>query len=456
MTAAGESVERAVSDAKAALEAWSARPLDERIALANAYAERLRALQKELTDLISRETFKPKWESATEVEAMIAKVALSIRAQQERRRPTETQSHGVTAATRYKPFGVVAVLGPFNFPGHLPNGHIVPALLAGNTVVFKPSELTPRVGQRIVELWREAGSPQGVISHVDGGSDVGRELVTHPDVAGVYFTGSFNAGRAINRALADHPGRIVALEMGGNNPLVVHDVADARAAAYLTIVSAYATAGQRCSCARRLIVPAGDNGDRFIETLAGMIPRIRVGMPDDDPPPYMGAVINARAAQRLLEAQAALVLLGAQTIVEMGSIGDPRDALLSPGLIDVSAVKHREDEEIFGPLLQLIRVRDFDEAMAEANNTRYGLCAGLLSDDRALWEQFCRRIRAGVVNWNRPLTGASSSLPFGGIGDSGNNRPSAYFAADYCSYPVASLEIDRVTMPATLAPGIEL
>jgi succinylglutamic semialdehyde dehydrogenase len=130
------------------------------------------------------------------------------------------------------------------------------------------------------------------------------------------------------------------------------------------------------------------------------------------------------------------------------------NAFLSPGLIDVTAVADRPDEELFGPLLQLIRVKDFDEALREANDTAYGLAAGLFCDDRQLYERFFRASRAGVVNWNRPLTGASSRLPFGGIGRSGNGRPSAFFAADYCDYAVASMEVEKVTMPEKLMPGI--
>ncbi|MEO6436918.1 MAG: succinylglutamate-semialdehyde dehydrogenase [Tepidisphaeraceae bacterium] len=453
MTDAGN-VNATLARAKDALEAWSARPAAERNVIAHAFADQLRAHKAELTDLISAETFKPKWDSATEVDAMIGKIALSIRAQDERRRPTDNITDGVTAATRYKPFGAVAVLGPFNFPGHLPNGHIVPALLAGNTVVFKPSELTPRVGDRMAEMWRDAGLPPGALNVVHGGGDVGHALVRHPDIAGVYFTGSFHVGLAINRALADQPGKIAALEMGGNNPLVVHKVGDLHAAAYLTIQSAYLSAGQRCSCARRLIVPVSDEGDRFIATLSQMMQRIRVGLPADAPEPFMGPVINETAANRILSAQKSLIAAGARAIVPMAPLRGLAH-LLSPGLIDVTSAPDRSDEELFGPLLKLIRVNDFDAAITEANATRFGLAAGLLSDDRGLWETFYRHIRAGVVNWNRPLTGASSALPFGGIGDSGNNRPSAYFAADYCSYPVASLEIERVAMPKTHLPGIE-
>jgi succinylglutamic semialdehyde dehydrogenase len=447
-------VAQAVVLARASLETWSATPIEQRRQIACAFAEQLKANKPQLSLIISEETGKPRWESGTEVDAMIGKVALSIRAMDERRRPAETVTDGVTAATRYKPHGVIAVLGPFNFPGHLPNGHIVPALLAGNAVVFKPSEHTPRIARRMAELWAAAGLPSGVLSVVEGGPDVGEALIKS-DIDGVFFTGSFAAGRAINRALADHPGKIAALEMGGNNALVVHRAQDLKAAAYLTIQSAYLSAGQRCSCARRLIVVEGEECARFIETLVAMIKRLRVGLHTDMPEPFMGPVINEPAAKKLLEAQKLLLDRGARPIVPMSPLRGFAN-LLCPGLIDVTALRDRDDEELFGPLLQVIRVRDFVSAIAEANNTRFGLAAGLLSDNRSLWDEFYAKIRAGVVNWNRPLTGASSALPFGGVGDSGNHRPSAYFAVDYCSYPVASLETDRVTMPAAISPGIEL
>jgi succinylglutamic semialdehyde dehydrogenase len=448
-------VNDAVAAARAALESWAAMPIARRIGYCEAFVEQLRQHKPALLEIISEETGKPRWESATEVDAMIGKVALSIRAQDQRRHPTETTTAGVTTATRYKPHGVVAVLGPFNFPGHLPNGHIVPALLAGNTVVFKPSEHTPRTAEKTGELWRAAGLPAGVINLVQGvGQAVGAALVKHDGVDGVFFTGSYKVGCAINFALYDRPGKITALEMGGNNPLVVRRVGDLRAAAYATMQSAFLSAGQRCSCARRLIVVDDDETPGFIEALVAMMKRIRVGHYTDDPEPFMGPVIHKSAAVDMVLTHDELLGSGGRSIVEMTLVRGT--ALLTPGLIDVTNVANRKDEEIFGPLLQLIRVKDFDAAIAEANNTRFGLAAGLLSDDRSLWERFYQKIRAGVVNWNRPLTGASSALPFGGIGDSGNHRPSAYFAADYCSYPVASLEIERVEMPQQLMPGIDL
>jgi succinylglutamic semialdehyde dehydrogenase len=329
----------------------------------------------------------------------------------------------------------------------------VPALLAGNAVVFKPSEFTPLSGRRLAEIWERAGLPAGVLNLVQGGRETGATLAAHPGHDGILFTGSYQTGVALRRMWVEEPGKMLALELGGNNPLVVHAVRDVEAAATLTILSAYLTAGQRCSCARRLIVPTGAGGDAFLERLLARIDTIRGGLPDDVPEPFMGPVINEAAARSLLAAQEDLVARGGIVLRRMA----PQRGiatLLSPGLVDVTAVCNRPDTEWFGPLLQLVRVPDFEAAIAEANRTAYGLAAGLVCDERSLYDAFRRRVRAGVVTWNRQTTGASPRLPFGGIGRSGNHRPSGYFAIDYCGYPVASLERDRVTAPPA-PPGLE-
>jgi succinylglutamic semialdehyde dehydrogenase len=245
--------------------------------------------------------------------------------------------------------------GHFNFPGHLPNGHIVPALLAGNTVVFKPSELAPWTAEATLEAWHEAGLPSDVLHVVQGGRETGEALVNHREIAGVFFTGSRAVAAAIHRALADRPHVITALEMGGNNALVVWDVSDLRAAAYATIQSAYLTAGQRCSCARRLIVQSGAKGEQFLGALTAMIARIRVGRYDEQPEPFTGPVISPRAAERLLEAQDELIANGGSAIVRMRPMNDAK-TLLTPGLLDVQRVRDLRDEEHFGPLLQVRRV----------------------------------------------------------------------------------------------------
>jgi succinylglutamic semialdehyde dehydrogenase len=452
-SAAAGDVDRAVAAARRAAESWAQTPLQDRIFFLESFARRLKDNRVKLAEAISRETGKPTWEALGEIDSMIGKVPLSIEAFNERGRAIEREASGGIAATRFKPHGVVAVFGPFNFPGHLPNGHIVPALLAGNTVVFKPSEATALVAQMTVEQWEAAGLPPGVLNLVQGARETGAALANHSGIDGLFFTGSAAVGKLLSRAFAEHPDKILALEMGGNNPLVVHEVSNLDAAAYLTIQSAYITAGQRCTCARRLIVPEGPAGDAFIERLIAMSKMIRIGRHTDDPEPFMGPVISSAAADRLFAAQDNLINRGGRPLLKMSRLPQS-PAMASPGLIDVTAIPNRADEEIFGPLLQLIRVRDFAAAIEEANRTAYGLSAGLLCDNADLYQQFFRKIRAGVVNWNRQTTGASGALPFGGVGLSGNHRPSGYYATDYCSYPIASLENPKLTMPAQLTPGI--
>ena len=413
----------------------------------------MKANADELADLIAKETGKPYWETKTEAAAVVGKVAVSIDSMRERRSTTSFAMGDANAVTRYKPHGVCGVLGPFNFPAHLPNGHIVPALICGNTVVFKPSEITPATGGWMMQKWHEAGLPAGVLNLVHGGRDIGEAIAGHGELDGLFFTGSSRAGVALSKTLAPTPQKILALEMGGNNPLIVHETADLKAAAYLTVLSAFITAGQRCTCARRLIVVDGKPAEEFLVELKSAIEGLSVGFNTDSPEPFFGTVINGATGKRLLDAQAGLIARGAKPIIEMERLREC-DALVSPGLLDVTDVSDREDEEHFGPLLTVIRVASFEEAIAEANRTKYGLSAGLLSDNREIYKQFTHHIRAGIVNWNRQTTGASGKLPFGGCGLSGNHRPSAYFAVDYCSFPVASIEAEKLSMPEKKLPGV--
>jgi len=425
--------------ARAAARGWALTAPSERVAIVQAFAAEVRAGAEPLARLIAEETGKPLWEARTEVASTAGKIDISIAAQAERAGATQTASGGMVQALRHRPHGVLAVLGPYNFPAHLPNGHIVPALLAGNAVLFKPSELTPAVGLAMAALWAKAGLPQDVLQVIIGAAPAGRALTVLPDLDGVLFTGSANTGLALHSQFAGRPQVMLALEMGGNNPLVVWDAADAEASARLIVPSAYISAGQRCTCARRLIVPQGAAGERVIEALIGLIDRLIVGAPFDEPAPYMGPVISNAAAAHLLAGAQALVSAGAEALRPSRRL-IPGLPFLSPALLDVTDVAQRGDDELFGPVLQVVRVADVDAAIAEANNTAFGLAAGLISDDEDLYRRFWSGARAGIVNWNRPLTGASSRAPFGGVGLSGNHRPSAYYAADYCAYPVAGLE----------------
>ncbi|MBK1886156.1 MULTISPECIES: succinylglutamate-semialdehyde dehydrogenase [Marinobacter] len=445
-------VDAAVRSARDAFLKWRRKSFAERLAVVEAFAELLDANKEDLAHQIGLETGKPLWESRTEVAAMAGKIGISVKAYNDRTGHSESDVAGGHAVLRHKPHGVVAVFGPYNFPGHLPNGHIVPALLAGNTVVFKPSELTPGVAELTVKLWEKAGLPDGVINLVQGAADTGKSLAGHPAIDGLFFTGSSTVGHKLHEQLGGQPEKILALEMGGNNPLIVQDVSDVDGAVHHALQSAFLSAGQRCTCARRLLVPKGAKGDEFLDRLVTVSARIQVGEFDDKPQPFMGSVISAQAAEKLLAAQASMLEKGAISLLEMKQL-KPDTGLLSPGIVDVTGLE-LPDEEFFGPLLTVYRYKSFDDALELANNTRYGLSAGLLSDDRKLYERLLEEARAGIVNWNRPLTGASSAAPFGGVGASGNHRASAYYAADYCAWPMASLEAGKSEVPESLAPGL--
>lgn len=446
-------VDEAMQAARAAFPQWAKTKMEERLTIIRRYAELLGERKQLFTDLIAEETGKPCWETAGEVGAMIGKVEISVRAYEERTGIVENAMAGAQAFIRHKPHGVVAVFGPYNFPGHLPNGHIVPALIAGNTLVFKPSELTPKVAAAMVQAWHDAGLPAGVLNLVQGLAETGKAITAHPEMDGLFFTGSSTTGKLLHAQFGGRPDKIIALEMGGNNALIVRDVADIDGAVHNIVQSAFITTGQRCTCSRRLFLPATAAGDRILARLLEVTKNIVVGDYAAEPQPFMGAMISAKAAAGMIAAQQMLLDLGAKPLLTM--VQESADkGFITPGILDVTGLKNVPDEEHFGPLLKVIRYQDFDQAIAEANNTRFGLSAGLLADSRDDWEHFFVHIRAGIVNWNKPITGASSAAPFGGVGDSGNHRPSAYYAADYCAYPVASVEAERSDLPSQLNPGL--
>ncbi len=421
---------------------WANTSIDERIQIARRFGEAVQSRRKEFGHAISQETGKPLWEANQEVDTVIRKIDLSIEAYQQRTGTKSEDSGNSRSVLSHAPHGVVAVLGPFNFPAHLPNGHIVPALLAGNCVVFKPSEVTPTVGAMLADFWREAGLPAGCLNLLQGDRSTAELILDRSELAGVFFTGSAGTGLSIHQRFAGRPNVILALEMGGNNPMVVMKGHDLRAAARIIAISAFISAGQRCTCTRRLILA----DSAVLPELVRITEQILVGGPDETPEPFIGPVISVPASQKILQTQQELARRGAKVLVECQATkkGLP---FLRPGILDVTAVSDVADEEVFGPLLTVTRVHDFEEAIEVANRTRFGLAAGLIGGHEQDFELFRRRIRAGIINWNRPTTGASSAAPFGGVGLSGNHRPSAFYAADYCAYPVATLQSTELVAP---------
>jgi succinylglutamic semialdehyde dehydrogenase len=444
---------RSLEQARVSQRGWSERPLEDRIHLARQFANTLESHRVEIARAITLESGKPLWESHQEVSVAKTKVDNSIDAIRTRRFPWSDQASPLTNTIRFQAIGTVLVLGPYNLPLHLPGAHIVPSLLAGNAVVFKPSEKSPLVGDWIARCWLESGLPEGILQVVHGGIDVAQRLVQEPVLSGVFFTGSYRGGVSLHRALAGRPECLLALEMGGNNPLVIDEVNDMEAAIQVIIQSCYITSGQRCTCARRLIVVDRPDNRRLVERLVTAIGKIRVGCPLSNPEPYMGCLVSPEAANQILDAQQAMLSKGARPLIACKVLSE-NASLVTPGLLETTTLIS-DDEEHFGPLTTVTFAHDFDQAMTLANQTKYGLSAGLLSVDAKKFDFFVQSIRAGIVNWNSPTTGASGKLPFGGTGASGNHRPSGYYAADYCSYPKASVEAKSLKKAEKLPPGLE-
>jgi succinylglutamic semialdehyde dehydrogenase len=434
--------EAALARARRGWPAWAAQSLATRVELMRRFVNEVRKDAEALAQVCARETGKPHWDAIAEVEAVTGRIEIAVRSHAERcaQRKLDNGLNGVTAV-RHKPHGVAVAITPFGQPLLAPLARIVPALIAGNVVIWKPSEKAPACAQRLLDCMLRAGVPATVIQIVQGGAAEATALAFDDRVDAIYYSGSVQAGIQLNRKLAVRPDKLVALEMGGNNPLVVWDTPKIDDAALLIVQSAFANAGQRTTAARRLIVKA-DMYDAVIATLKRLTDRLICGAPFDDPAPYMGPVIDNRAADGLTESMIWLLTNGGKPIRHMTRL---REGLpfVSPAIIDVTGVSERPDVELFGPLLQVIRVDDFDEAIAVANQTRYGLAAGLIGGTPQDYNRFWAHVRAGQISWNRAMTVDLPGAPLGGAGLSGNHRAGAYYAADSAAYPVSSLELEQ-------------
>ena len=435
-------VDREVAAARASWPEWAARPLTVRIETLRRVVNTIRTRADALADLIARETGKPLWEARAEIEAVNARVDIAVNAYSERTASRKLDGQMSTrTALRHKPHGLLAVITPHSMPAQIANDAIVPALIAGNAVVLKPSDKTPATASMLIECFHAGGVPHGVLRLLVGGTETGKALAKHPGIDGLLFTGSTRAGLPLGRQFAETPNKILSLAMSGNNPMIVWDTPTTHAAAIIVIQSAFLDAGQRCTAARRLIVKDGEH-EPLLDEIARLIGRLVIAEPHSSPAPFMGPVIDNEAAESLQEQWLDLILKGGRAITHLQR-PIPGRPFLTPGLIDVTGIEKRADEELFGPILQVIRVPDFDAAIAEANATRYGLSAALISDKPALYERFWATIRAGMIHWNRPTNGVPANAPLSGLGWSGNHRPGAYYAADLCAYPVVSGEAEQ-------------
>ncbi len=445
-------IDDAVTRARSAFPGWRDRGFEARAAVLVRFATLTRARGEDIARLIAREVGKALWDARGEAQLLAAKVEATLADGMRAIAPIEA---GAGARATFHPRGVLGVLGPFNFPAHLPNGHIVPALATGNTVVWKPSELAPAVGALLIAIWREAGLPDGALEIVQGSADVGRGLALHPGIDGVLFTGSWATGRALAEATLDQPGKLLALEMGGKNAMLVCADADLDLAVAEAALSVCATTGQRCSSLSRIFVEA-PLLDRFADRLARVLRGVRIGAPLD-PAVFMGPLISLPAHARLTRFRALSVQAGGERVVP-GKCELP-PPFVAPGLArfpDTSQQHVYHREEIFAPEAGLYPVVDLDHAIAAANDSDYALAASVMTRERSRYEYAIGRVSAGILNWNRGTIGASGKLPFGGGKRSGNDRPAGILSTLYCTVPQSHLEHAGGFDPASLPPGMPL
>ncbi len=455
------SVNEAVGAARAAFKRWRRAPISERVDLLKKYQAVLKKRETELSEVIAREVGKPLWEAKGEVQTMINKVDVTINESLKLVEDYEVPKimESTLGVCRYRPLGVMAVIGPFNFPGHLPNGHIVPALATGNTVVFKPSEKAPIVGQLMAECFVEAGFPEGVFNLLQGEKEVGRRLCVHESVDGVLFTGSYEVGTRIKQDTLQQHWKLLALEMGGKNAALIWDDADLDHAIHETLVGAFVTAGQRCSATSRIIIHEGLL-DAFLSRFHERAKAFTIGHPLDNP--FMGPLVEAASVDRYMKFLGIASREGCELVMrgkalefdKPGNYVAPSICLVKDRGVEAARKSVYQQTELFAPNVAIIPSHDLEEAIALCNVTQYGLVASVFTKNKATYDKCWDGIEAGLINWNRSTVGASSRLPFGGLKKSGNHFPTALPSTHYCTYPVSSLETAETKPVAPTMPGL--
>ncbi len=450
-------VDRAVEAARKAYLPWAHLGLEKRKQHLQRLKEVFLSKAPELTEIIARETGKPLWESKTEAAALSNKIDITLTHSLQLVADEEVKDAlpGISGFIRHKARGVMAVIGPFNFPAHLANGHIIPALITGNTVVFKPSDKTPGVGQWMAEAYAAADFPPGVFNVVQGKAEAGKRLVNHDSVDGILFTGSYEVGLKIKQDTLTHFWKILVLEMGGKNATVVWEDADINKAVYESLVGAFMTAGQRCSCTSRIILHPKIK-DQFVEQFYAAAKKLKIGHWRDQV--FMGPLISADAVEKFIRYQEIAKREGAESIMRGKALSlETEGYYVTPSINVVSAFDPKsvyQKSEIFGPNVAIFTTDSFDEALAINNSSGFGLVMALFTKNRALYEQALVEAQVGQLNLNRTTNGASSRLPFGGMNKSGNDRPSAHYAVQYTTVPISSLEDNTPFTGANMPPGL--
>jgi alpha-ketoglutaric semialdehyde dehydrogenase len=432
-------VHQAVDAAARALPAWRETPAPARGKILLRMARLLEEQKDDVARLLTREEGKTLAESAGEIARTVNIVEYA--AGEARRLTGETLPSELPrnfAYTIRQPVGIVGLITPWNFPVAVPVWKIAPALVCGNTVVWKPSELTPFTSRRVVELLEAAGLPPGVLNVINGsGEEVGDEIVEHPAVRAISFTGSCEVGSIIY-AKAARQMKKVQCEMGGKNPVVVLEDADLDLAVGSTVAGAFGSTGQRCTATSRVIV-VESVADEFVRLLAERARNMKVG-DGAQPGVQVGPSVDEAQFNKVQEyleigKREAQPVCGGQRLTAKDGNEYGQGYFIPPTIFDrVPSEARIAQEEIFGPVLSVIRVKDFEEALAAANSTRFGLTASVFTTDASRVFEAAERLECGMVHVNSPTVGGEAHVPFGGVKATGiGERETGSTAIDFYS-----------------------
>lgn len=439
-------IEQVIVSAQKGYETWRKLKFEERITYLKKYQEAVRARKDDIAMALALEVGKPLWEAKTEAASVDSKVTVTISDSYERikQKTIKEVMPKIDGHMIYKPLGPSFIIGPFNFPCHLANGQILSALLAGNSIIFKPSEKTIYSAQLMIECFHEAGFPEGVINFINGTGVTASRLTSDKRIKGIFFTGSKAVGERILENTYKDINKLVALELGGKNATIIHHDTNMSHALPELLRACFLTSGQRCTSTSMILVHKKIEQE-FIAQFTTLTKRIRVGHPTKSTPEaFMGPLIDQHAEKLYFDF--------CQTGLREGA-----EEILAPQKLDVGykgyyvspSIHYAKkpnlsgrfiQEEIFGPNCFFIPYENIEEAIHIANCTEYGLAASVFTRDPSIYELCLRDIDSGLINLNRSTVGATARLPFGGLKNSGNHHPAAVSMIDHCVNVISSLE----------------
>lgn len=439
-------IEEAIVSAQKGYDMWRKLSAEERIGYLKKYQEVVRARKDDIAMALALEVGKPLWEAKTEAAALDSKVSVTIADSYDRIRQETIKDvmPKIDGHVVYKPLGPCFVIGPFNFPCHLANGQILSALLAGNSVIFKPSEKTIYSAQLMVECFHDAGFPAGVVNFINGTGTTAGQITGDKRIKGVFFTGSRGVGQRILDNTYRDISKLVALELGGKNSTILHHDTNIPHALPELLRACFLTTGQRCTSTSMILVHRKIEQE-FISQFKAVTERIRVGHPTkSSPEAFMGPLIDEAAEKMYFDFCNIGKAEGAEELVaprklDVGYEGyyvSPSVHYLAKPNVSGKFIQ----EEIFGPNCFFIPYDDIEDAIRIANSTEYGLAASVFTRDPSIYKLCLRDIESGLLNLNRSTVGATARLPFGGVKNSGNHKPAAVSMVDHCVHAVASLE----------------